>query len=144
MKETAKLSTENISSLVATGAGFDLLRYFTLPDFLGKDAPYLLYFMGKNIARETTIETYEELFEFFQYLGWGELQLIKEKRRELVFHLQGHIVEKRLNQKIYPIDFRLECGFLAEALQTITEDTYECIEEVHPKDHIIEIKATKE
>ncbi|MCP3025503.1 YslB family protein [Halobacillus sp. A5] len=144
MKDTAKLSTENISSLVATGAGFDMLRYFTLPDFLGKDAPYLLYFMGKNIARETSLETFEELYEFFQYMGWGELQLVKEKRRELVFHLQGHIVEKRLNQKIYQIDFRLECGFLAEAVQSITGDTYECIEEILTKENIIEIKATKE
>ncbi|MFC7061594.1 YslB family protein [Halobacillus seohaensis] len=144
MKETAKLSTENISSLVATGAGFDLLRYYTLPDFLGKDSPYLLYFMGKNIARETTATTFEDLYEFFQYMGWGALQLIKEKRKEMIFHLQGHIVEKRLNQKIYKVDFRLECGFLAETLQSITGDTYECIEEISSKEHIVVITATKE
>ncbi|WP_173915902.1 DUF2507 domain-containing protein [Halobacillus sp. Marseille-Q1614] len=143
VKESAKLKTENISSLVATGAGYDLLRYYTLPDFLGKEAPYLLYFMGKNIARETKIESFEELFEFFQYMGWGELQLVKEKKRTLTFHLHGHIVEKRLTQKLFPVDFRLECGFLSEVLCSITDDTYECMEEVIQK-RIIEIMATKE
>ncbi|MCP3030509.1 YslB family protein [Halobacillus sp. A1] len=144
MKQTAKLSTENISSLVATGAGFDLLRYYSLPDFLGKEAPSLLYFMGKNIARETTISTFEELYEFFQYMGWGELQLVKEKRKEMIFNLQGHIVEKRLNQKMFKVDFRLECGFLAEILKSLTEDTYECIEEINSKENIVEIIATRE
>ncbi|UOR11992.1 YslB family protein [Halobacillus amylolyticus] len=143
MRETAKLSTDNISSLVATGAGFDLLRYYTLPDFLGKDAPYLLYYMGKNIARETTLTTWDELYEFFQYMGWGELTLIKEKKKEIIFQLKGHIIEKRLNQKLFQVDFRLECGFLAQIIQVITSDTYECVEEKHVKDSMVEITAIK-
>ncbi len=143
MRETAKLSTLNISSLVSTGAGFDLLRYYTLPDFLGKDAPYLLYFMGKNIARETTLETWDDLYEFFQYMGWGELQLIKEKKKEIIFHLSGHIIEKRLTQKLYNVDFRLECGFLAQIIQVITSDTYECFEQVNKKENMVEITAIK-
>ncbi|WP_240339636.1 YslB family protein [Halobacillus ihumii] len=143
MRETAKLSTLNISSLVSTGAGFDLLRYYTLPDFLGKDAPYLLYFMGKNIARETTLETWDDLYEFFQYMGWGELQLIKEKKKEIIFHLSGHIIEKRLTQELYNVDFRLECGFLAQIIQVITSDTYECFEQVNKKENMVEITAIK-
>ncbi|WP_245804828.1 YslB family protein [Halobacillus hunanensis] len=143
MRETAKLSTLNISSLVSTGAGFDLLRYYTLPDFLGKDAPYLLYFMGKNIARETTLETWDDLYEFFQYMGWGELQLIKEKKKEFIFHLSGHIIEKRLTQKLYNVDFRLECGFLAQIIQVITSDTYECFEQINKKENTVEITAIK-
>ncbi|WP_082233657.1 DUF2507 domain-containing protein [Halobacillus massiliensis] len=143
LKETAKLKTENISSLVATGAGYDLLRYYTLPDFLGKEAPYLLYFMGKNIARETKLETFDELYDFYQYMGWGELKLVKEKKRATTFHLYGHIVEKRLTQNIFPVDFRLECGFLSEILSRLTNDTYECMEEILQKDRIIEITATK-
>ncbi|MFD2926161.1 DUF2507 domain-containing protein [Halobacillus naozhouensis] len=143
MRETAKLSTQNISSLVSTGAGFDLLRYYTLPDFLGKDAPYLLYFMGKNIARETTLETWEDLYEFFQYMGWGELKLIKEKKKEIIFHLSGHIVEKRLTQKLHNVDFRLESGFLAQMIQIITSDTYECFEQINKKENAVEITAIK-
>ncbi|ARI76866.1 YslB family protein [Halobacillus mangrovi] len=143
MQQSTKLNTNNISSLVGTGAGFDLMRYYTLPDFLGKDAPYMLYYMGKNIARQTDIYDFDDLYEFFQYMGWGELSLVKEKKKELIFHLTGHIIEKRLNQKLFTVDFRLECGFLAETLQKLTENTYECFEEINEKENYIELKAMK-
>ncbi|UOQ46210.1 YslB family protein [Halobacillus salinarum] len=143
LKESANLDNHNISSLVATGAGFDLLRYYTLPDFLGKDAPYLLYYMGKNVARQTSLHTFEELYEFFQYMGWGDLSLVKEKKKEMVFHLNGHIIEKRLHQNLYPVDFRLECGFLAEMIHILTKVTYECLEEIHEKENFVEITATQ-
>ncbi|CDQ18233.1 Protein of unknown function [Halobacillus karajensis] len=143
LKESTKLTTSNISSLVGTGAGFDLMRYYTLPDFLGKDAPYLLYYMGKNMARQTSISSMEELYEFFQYMGWGELHLVKEKRKEMIFQLSGHIIQKRLNQKLLEVDFRLECGFLAEIIGQITEHTYECFEEKNSKENHVEIKALK-
>ncbi|QAS54004.1 YslB family protein [Halobacillus litoralis] len=143
LKESTKLTTSNISSLVGTGAGFDLMRYYTLPDFLGKDAPYLLYYMGKNMARQTSISTFEELYEFFQYMGWGELKLVQEKKKEMKFHLTGHVIEKRLHQKIFHVEFRLECGFLSETIQQITGHTYECFEEKNTKENFIEIKAMK-
>ncbi|MGV2622404.1 YslB family protein [Halobacillus sp. ACCC02827] len=143
LKESTKLTTSNISSLVGTGAGFDLMRYYTLPDFLGKDAPYLLYYMGKNMARQTEMETFDELYEFFQYMGWGELVLIHDKKKEMLFHLKGHIIEKRLHQKLFPVDFRLECGFLSEMIQAIAGDTYECFEELDKKQNLVEIKALK-
>ncbi|MCA0969881.1 YslB family protein [Halobacillus litoralis] len=143
MNAANKLTTENISSLVGTGAGFDILRYYTLPDFLGKDAPYLLYLMGKNIARQTELHQLEDLYEFFQYMGWGDLSLIKEKKSEMIFHLSGHLIEKRLQQSLYQVDFKLESGFLAETLGQTTGDTYECFEEANKKEHYIELKAIK-
>ncbi len=143
LKESTKLDLHNISSLVATGAGFDFLRYYTLPDFLGNEAPYLLYYMGKNMARQTSLHTFDELYEFFQYMGWGELTLLNEKKKEMVFQLSGHIIEKRLFQKLYKVDFRLECGFLAEIIQTITENTYECLEEINEKEKTVYITAMK-
>ncbi|UOQ94074.1 YslB family protein [Halobacillus shinanisalinarum] len=99
--------------------------------------------MGKNIARETNLSTWEELYEFFQYMGWGELTLIKEKKKEIIFQLKGHIIEKRLSQKLYQVDFRLECGFLAQMTQVITGDTYECLEEKNLKGSVVEITAIK-
>ncbi|MYL72242.1 DUF2507 domain-containing protein [Halobacillus litoralis] len=143
LKESTKLTTGNISSLVGTGAGFDLMRYYTLPDFLGKDAPYLLYYMGKNMARQTEISTLDELYEFFQYMGWGELILVKEKRKELIFNLSGHMIEKRLNQKMFEVDFRMECGFMAEIICQIYDHTYECFEEKNHKENYVEITALK-
>ncbi|UOQ95801.1 YslB family protein [Halobacillus shinanisalinarum] len=56
MRETAKLSTDNISSLVATGAGFDLLRYYTLPDFLGKDALIFYIIWAKTSPAKLTFQ----------------------------------------------------------------------------------------
>ncbi|RWZ59841.1 DUF2507 domain-containing protein [Halobacillus fulvus] len=143
LKESTKLTTSNISSLVGTGAGFDLMRYYTLPDFLGKDAPYMLYYMGKNIARQTEIQDFDDLYEFFQYMGWGDLNLVQEKRKKMIFHLTGHIIEKRLNQEMFPVDFRLESGFLAEITQNLTGHTYECFEEVNKKGHFVELMAIK-
>ncbi|MGR9049136.1 YslB family protein [Halobacillus faecis] len=143
MKESTKLTTGNISSLVGTGAGFDLMRYYTLPDFLGKDAPYLLYYMGKNMARQAEISTLDDLYEFFQYMGWGELVLVKEKRKEMIFNLSGHMIEKRLNQKMFVVDFRMECGFMAEIISQISDHTYECFEEKNHKENFVEIKALK-
>ncbi len=119
------------------------MRYYTLPDFLGKDAPYLLYYMGKNMARQSSIESFDELYEFFQYMGWGELVKIKENKKEILFHLKGHMIEKRLHQKLLTIEFRLECGFLSEIIQQITGHTYECFEEKNQKENLVEIKALK-
>ncbi|GEN51868.1 hypothetical protein HFA01_01300 [Halobacillus faecis] len=119
------------------------MRYYTLPDFLGKDAPYLLYYMGKNMARQTEISTMDELYEFFQYMGWGELVLVKEKRKEMVFKLSGHMIEKRLNQKMFEVDFRMECGFMAEIICQMSDHTYECFEEKNHKENFVEIKALK-
>ncbi|MGP4075768.1 YslB family protein [Halobacillus sp. K22] len=141
LEESTKLDKNIISTLVTTGAGYDIMRYQTLPDFLGQDAPYLLYLMGKNMARKTTIQNYEELYEFFQYMGWGDLSLVKEKKKELVFKLTGHIIEKRLSQNLFPIDYRVECGFLAETVQTLTGQTYECLEEKYSKEKYIELTA---
>ena len=143
LKESAKLTTTNISSLVGTGAGFDLMRYYTLPDFLGKDAPYMLYYMGKNIARQTELQNFDELYEFFQYMGWGELSLVQEKRSKMTFNLSGHIIEKRLHQHLFEVDFRLESGFLAEMTQRLTGHTYECFEEIKKKENYVELTTIK-
>ncbi|MFZ0475418.1 MAG: YslB family protein [Halobacillus sp.] len=141
LEESTKIDKNIISSLVTTGAGYDIMRYQTLPDFLGQDAPYLLYLMGKNMARKTVINNYDELYEFFQYMGWGDLSLIKEKKKAMIFRLTGHIIEKRLSQDLFNIDYRLECGFLAETIQTLTGQTYECLEEKYTKEKYIELTA---
>lgn len=143
MKESTKLTTSNLSSLVGTGAGYDIMRYYTLPDFLGQEAPYLLYLMGKNIARQSDLQQFEEVYEFFQYIGWGDLHLEKEKKNELIFRLSGHIIEKRLHQNVFKVEFRLESGFLAEITRNLLGDTYECFEEKNTKGNYVELKVVR-
>ncbi|MFC4403729.1 YslB family protein [Gracilibacillus xinjiangensis] len=123
----------NIATIIAnlhiTGSGYDLLRYIGLPDMLGKDSDLILYVMGKNLAGKSDWVTIEEVMEFFRHVGWGELQLVKEKRRGNVFQLSGEVIEARI-ETIENIEFRLEAGFLAYVMEQITSKSCECIAEV--------------
>ncbi|SIS51104.1 DUF2507 domain-containing protein [Salimicrobium flavidum] len=135
MKNGPTFTTENIASLVTTGSGFDILRYFTLPDLLGEDAENILYIMGRNIARQAEINSYEDIVYFFQYLGWGELTEWKASNKERKFTLSGHVIEKRLNQETLDINLKLESGFLAECLSNLENELFECSEEIDGKDN---------
>ncbi|WP_181349764.1 YslB family protein [Thalassobacillus sp. CUG 92003] len=142
--QSNSLNEQDLQSLVTTGAGFDLLRYYTLPDFLGNEAMFVLYYMGKNMARKFGISHMDDLIRFFQYSGWGELTTVKTKKKESLYEVHGHVIEKRLQQSLVEVDFRLEAGFIAEALQLMDpQHTYECVEEIDKKANKIWITAIK-
>ncbi|WP_028783389.1 YslB family protein [Thalassobacillus devorans] len=132
---TTKINLDQLQSLVHTGAGYDLLRYYTLPDLLGKEAPFLLYYMGKNLARKSEMTTLDDIIQFFQQLGWGSLSILQEKKKETRFELSGHVLEKRLQNPLLEIDFRMEAGFLAEAITLTQNVNGECFEEIDEKKH---------
>ncbi|SES08450.1 Protein of unknown function [Gracilibacillus ureilyticus] len=123
----------NIATIIAnlhiTGSGYDLLRYIGLPDMLGKESDLILYVMGKNLAEKSDWVTTEEVLEFFLHVGWGDLVLAQEKRRGYVFHLSGEVIDARL-ETIENVEFRLEAGFLAKAMEQITGKPCECIAEI--------------
>ncbi|WP_373892996.1 YslB family protein [Virgibacillus sp. CBA3643] len=131
------LSVSQLDELHTAGAGYDVLRYIGLPEVLGTQSNTLLYFMGRNLARKLDIKALEDIYYIFDKLGWGNLELIKEKRKELVFHLMADAVVQRLNASFHT-EFRLEAGFLAEAIQMINEKECECVEAVNHKIHQIE------
>ncbi|MBY7143223.1 YslB family protein [Virgibacillus sp. NKC19-3] len=131
------LSVSQLDELHTAGAGYDVLRYISLPEILGKESNTLLYFMGRNLARKLDIKAIEDIYYIFDKLGWGNLELIKEKRKELVFHLMADAVVQRLNAS-FETEFRLEAGFLAEAIQMINERECECVEAINHKIHQIE------
>ncbi len=139
-REQNKLSASSLEELQTTGAGYDILRYVSLPDLLGEEAPSLLYFMGKNLARKMDIETMSDVAYIFEQLGWGRLEMIKEKRKELVFTLLSDAVVQRLKAPI-ETEFRLEAGFLAESIQLIKEVECECTEDINHKIHQIEFRV---
>ncbi|GAA0601225.1 YslB family protein [Virgibacillus siamensis] len=126
-----------LDELHTTGAGYDIIRYLGLPELLGAEAPTLLYFMGKNIARKMDTESVSDVIYAFEKLGWGTLELIKEKKRELTFHLMSDSVVYKLNAP-FDTDFRLESGFLAESIELLKDRTCECKEEINKKIHMIE------
>ncbi|WP_217586901.1 YslB family protein [Lentibacillus saliphilus] len=133
-KKHTRLDISKLDQLSTTGAGYDVLRYISLPDVLGTEAETLLYFMGKNLARKLQAETMHDLFYLFEKMGWGRLDFVKEKRKELIFTLMSDAVVQRLKAP-FEADFRLEAGFLSETLGMIKGRTCECSESVNPKIH---------
>lgn len=129
-----------LDELHTSGAAYDIIRYLGLPELLGPESPTLLYFMGKNIARKMDTESVSDIIYAFEKLGWGKLELVKEKKKELTFHLMSDSVVYRLNAP-FETDFRLESGFLAESIQLIKDQTCECNEEINKKIHLIEFNV---
>ncbi|HIS29677.1 MAG TPA: DUF2507 domain-containing protein [Candidatus Avamphibacillus intestinigallinarum] len=119
-------------NLHTNGAGYDILRYLALPELFGDERDTLLYFTGRKLARHFAMETLNDLYEAFEKLGWGKLEMTKEKRKELTFSLMSDSVVQRLEAP-FPIEFRLESGFIAEAIEMIFDAGTECVEEIHEK-----------
>ncbi|SHG80208.1 YslB family protein [Ornithinibacillus halophilus] len=139
-KKQDTISIQELENLHTAGAGYDILRYVSLPDLLGSEKETLLYFMGKNLARKFEIEAMGDLMYFFDKVGWGKLDLFKEKRKELIFHLLSDSVVKRIESPL-ETDFRMEAGFLAEAIHKLKGMECECIEEVNRKLRQVEFKV---
>lgn len=136
-KQLTTIPISQLEELHTSGAGFDILRYLALPDLLGDEAPTLLYYMGKNLARKFDINSIDDITHIFETLGIGKMELVKEKKREKTFHLLSDSVVLRLKSPI-AADFRLEAGFLAEAIQMIEGIECECTEEINRRIHQIQ------
>ncbi|MHA6252089.1 YslB family protein [Oceanobacillus sp. CAU 1775] len=135
-----KLSTIQLDELYTAGAGFDILRYVALPELLGEEAPTLLYYMGRNLARKFEMQSIEDVCYIFEKLGIGKLELVKEKKHKRIFHLLADSVVLRLKAS-FEADFRLEAGFLAEAIKTIDGIDCECIEEINKRIHQVQFSV---
>ncbi|GGM27020.1 hypothetical protein GCM10011351_10970 [Paraliobacillus quinghaiensis] len=137
MHQNLNQTDQVVEKLQTTGSGYDLLRYVCLPDLLGKDANTILYVMGRNIAKQIKWETFDQVADFFYKTGWGSLTSVKEKRREYIFQLSGSSVTQRMKADIIE-DYRLESGFLAEAIQQIKGIQCECTEEIKERKNFVE------
>lgn len=135
-----RLLVTELDQLHTAGAGYDVLRYLCLPELLGTEKQSLLYFLGKNLARKFEIRSLEDIYHIFKKLGWGTLELSQQKRKTLVFHLLDDAVVYRLTSSL-PVDFRLEAGFLSEAIEMIENQSCECVEEIHEKIHQVEFRV---
>lgn len=127
-----KLDTETV--------GHDILRYISLPNLLGEEAEPILYYMGKNLARSFEINNLDDVHFIFEKLGWGYLDLIKQRKKSLTFTLMADALARRLNLKL-ATEFRLEAGFLAEAIHIIYDEPCECIEKIKKNIHQVQFKV---
>lgn len=139
-KEQKQLSVSQLDELQSSGAGYEILRYVGLPELLGTESETLLYFIGRNLARRLEITSLDDIYLIFDKLGWGHLELVKERRKELTFHLMADSVVKRINSP-FATDFRMEAGFLAEALQRVKGVPCECVEAIHKKIFQVELSV---
>lgn len=129
-----------LEELNTTGAGHDVLRYISLPNILGEQANTLLYFAGRNLARKLEIKSLQDICYAFEKLGWGNLELVKEKKHSFNFHLMADAVVHRL-QAPFHTEFHLEAGFLAEAWQIKQGKECECIEKINRRIHQVQFKV---
>lgn len=116
-----KLKPEELNSVLMDTPvnlfGHELIRTELLTNLLGKDAEAILYWAGKELARNHPLTSYEEVVLFFEQASFGTLDRTKEKRSSSTYSLSGKLIDFRLAQK--ESIFSLEAGFLAEQMQQI-------------------------
>lgn len=118
--------------------GITLLRDRLLPNLLKEDEGDILYWAGKELARSFRFSSIEDILQTMESHSFGSVELIEKKRSFYQFHLSGSVVSTRLKQNANAT-FHLETGFLAQAIQEVTqvysEGTYRLIK----KGSIIEL-----
>ncbi|WLV23731.1 DUF2507 domain-containing protein [Aciduricibacillus chroicocephali] len=127
-----------LEDLHSSGSAYDVLRYIGLPELFGGETHILLYFMGRKLARHFTFNELDDIYNAFERLGWGKLELVKEKRKELVFSLMDDSIARKLTSAL-PVDFRLEAGFLAEAVHMAFDKSAECMDDINFKIHSVRL-----
>jgi predicted hydrocarbon binding protein len=119
--------------------GHELIRGALMQELLGKDAPEILYWAGKKLARMYPLGNFDEIVQFFDEADWGSLVLKVEKRREIHLELTGILVSARLRDGKNPT-FQLEAGFLAQQLEMQQEKAAEAFE--HPQKRAGKVEFT--
>jgi predicted hydrocarbon binding protein len=120
----------NLTELTVPAFGYELIREDFIEEILGEDAPSILYWIGKQIARKYPLFSFDEIQEFFRNAGWGNLDIISQKKSEIELQLTSDLVKHRILTRTNAT-FQLEAGFLAEQIaqqKKVYAETFE-----HPK-----------
>lgn len=110
--------TENSGDETVSAFGYELLKNVLIPELLGKEQSSILYWAGKNLARKYPLESIDEIAEFFQRAGWGNLTVDTEGKNKITFNLASELISRRLKHD-KTATFALETGFVAQQIQTI-------------------------
>ena len=125
-----------INSITVPIFGYELIREDLLNEILGDDAESILYWAGKRLARKYPLFSINEVKEFFINAAWGHLNVIAEKKNEIIFSLTSELISRRLSTKTDAC-FQLEAGFLAEQIQNMKKVYAEGYEHPKKKDGVI-------
>ncbi|WP_244877175.1 YslB family protein [Carnobacterium inhibens] len=115
--------------------GYELIRDVVIPNLLGTDTHEILYWAGKELARQYPLANRQDIIRFFDKAGFGLIELNKKQRNKQIYTLSGEIVEVRLNQA--EPSFNLEAGFLAEQIQSQDGIYTEAVTEVNKKTKMV-------
>lgn len=77
----------------------------------------MLYWIGKDLAREYPVATHDDLIILTHQLGLGDLQLQRQDKTSQVWRLAGPIVAERIHRDEEQTSFGLELGFLAQEIE---------------------------
>lgn len=119
-----------------TKFGYELLRYHVIPAILGKHEEDILYWVGKEIAREFPLFSLQELPDFFREADWGELIVEKEKSDSIIYTLIRPTVED-----FEQASHALEAGFLAAQHEALQKRVTECYAEKNIKKQWIQFEV---
>ena len=139
MSESTVILDQDTTSETVPVFGYELLRETLLPEILGEETPKILYWAGKHIARKYPLDSISDIIDFFQQAGWGELQIVKESKSELMAELSSDIITKRIKSK-ESTNFQLEAGFLAQQIERQKEVVTETFE--HPRKRSTKVQFT--
>lgn len=115
--------------------GYELIRDVLIPNLLGTETHEILYWAGKELARQYPLANRQDIIRFFEKAGFGLIELSKEQRNKQVYTLSGKVVQARL-EHAQP-SFNLEAGFLAEQIQTLDSLYTEALTEVNMKTKVV-------
>lgn len=128
----------SLEEITIPSFGYELVREELLANILGKDAPEILYWSGKRLARSYPLQSVTDIIHFFEKAGWGQLTLKKEATNELHFHLTSPLIVNRLHQN-KDSNFKLETGFLAQQIELQNGMTTEACDQIYKKTGLVEI-----
>lgn len=115
------MSQKTYDRLINSPRGFAnaSMRDILLPLILGKETDGILYWIGKDLAREYPVATPEEITILARQLGFGDLTKDRQRNTTQYWQLRGPEVSDRLSvdDKTEDPSFSLESGFLAQELQ---------------------------
>ena len=116
--------------------GYELIRDHVLSNILGKHENEILYWAGKDLARNFPLYSMDEAQQFFIEAGWGVLTLLKESKDEVIYTLSETSNPDQIEKRC----FRLEAGFLAAQKERNIGFLTECFEEKNVKQNMVTFK----
>lgn len=117
-KKKTKPDIDALHNETVPAFGYELLREILIPELLGEEQTAILYWSGKNLARQYPLESVEDMIHFFLEAGWGQLSVRDTNKQQMTFQLESERISRQL-QLDKKTSFAMETGFLAQQIQRL-------------------------